>query len=556
MEGQEARSGTLPQLLYYLVSDACEDAGLRPALVTGAPFLASPSELLGLLVDRHVALMAARRTMAATTGGADATHSSPTTTPTRRGEQVPMLPAAIREHRRVCLLLSELLAPLWPQLSYPSSSSSSSCTTAAGGCNLGVITQLLFDLVQAGHHACAEPLRASLIACMATARATSERLAFQAAVAAIPLAAKAMRTQPVTILQVSAAALARELCIRDARLFSRVTCTELVAWARGARDTTTCPGIVAAVAHFNALSSWIATKILTATTTERNRPTDRNHASSSVGSGGKRSAVNRVNGGDYGGGGDGDGDGGSGGSGSVGGSATVSANGGARECARVLAKVIELLRQLQRARNFNAMMAVLAGINNSAVYRLKHTRALLPGRARAVLRRIGALLSHEHGWRVYRAALASCPRPALPYLGIHLTDATFVHQGNKDYVEDVVAGNTSAAAAAAAAATATAASSEGGGALSRRVNVRKLRRLHAIWSVLADCQATPYTSSTKNNGTAKGSGSVGVGSDGVSAAALTAAQECLGDLEGMDDEQLFALSLQLEAPSSSATTPH
>ena len=35
--------------------------------------------------------------------------------------------------------------------------------------------------------------------------------------------------------------------------------------------------------------------------------------------------------------------------------------------------MIAVMRQLKQLHNFNALMALLAGINSSAVYRLKHT---------------------------------------------------------------------------------------------------------------------------------------------------------------------------------------
>lgn len=33
---------------------------------------------------------------------------------------------------------------------------------------------------------------------------------------------------------------------------------------------------------------------------------------------------------------------------------------------------------------------------------------------------------------MYRAACATCARPVIPYLGVYLSDVTFIHQGNPD----------------------------------------------------------------------------------------------------------------------------
>lgn len=35
---------------------------------------------------------------------------------------------------------------------------------------------------------------------------------------------------------------------------------------------------------------------------------------------------------------------------------------------------------------------------------------------------------------MYRAACATCSRPVIPYLGVYLSDVTFIHQGNPDII--------------------------------------------------------------------------------------------------------------------------
>ncbi len=47
-------------------------------------------------------------------------------------------------------------------------------------------------------------------------------------------------------------------------------------------------------------------------------------------------------------------------------------------------------------------------------------------------------MSTNKSFCTYRAALDSCVLPATPFLGLYLTDITFVHQGNPDTVPSPV----------------------------------------------------------------------------------------------------------------------
>jgi len=54
---------------------------------------------------------------------------------------------------------------------------------------------------------------------------------------------------------------------------------------------------------------------------------------------------------------------------------------GVKERGRILNKMLAVMRQLKQLHNFNSLMALLAGINCSAVFRLKHSFAQLGARS-------------------------------------------------------------------------------------------------------------------------------------------------------------------------------
>ena len=87
---------------------------------------------------------------------------------------------------------------------------------------------------------------------------------------------------------------------------------------------------------------------------------------------------------------------------------------------------------------------ILAAFHGSAVKRLKSTWALVPAETIQTLLEIDAVMSSDLNYKVqclaahqqrYRAYLRDCSRPCVPYLGIMLTDLTFLDEGNKNFVE-------------------------------------------------------------------------------------------------------------------------
>jgi hypothetical protein len=83
-------------------------------------------------------------------------------------------------------------------------------------------------------------------------------------------------------------------------------------------------------------------------------------------------------------------------------------------------------------------MAIVAAGNMSVVQRLSKTKAALQKTMSTKIDFLGCLLLPTRSWAAYRDALSSQGPPAVPYLGVFMTDITFINDGNKDYQEDLV----------------------------------------------------------------------------------------------------------------------
>jgi len=100
--------------------------------------------------------------------------------------------------------------------------------------------------------------------------------------------------------------------------------------------------------------------------------------------------------------------------------------------AKVLEKMIDIAQLLRSFGNFNTLMGMIAGLNLSAVHRLKATSKKIPKEKRKALEDLVELMSPEGSYKNYRAVISSCSPPTIPYIGVSLTDLTFIEEGNPD----------------------------------------------------------------------------------------------------------------------------
>jgi len=108
-----------------------------------------------------------------------------------------------------------------------------------------------------------------------------------------------------------------------------------------------------------------------------------------------------------------------------------------QERARIFSYFVAVAKELQKLNNFNGLTAVLAGLSNSAVHRLTGSQQSMPSESRSDWDALSLLMAPNGANSEYRAALAQqqrCP-PFIPYIGVHLTDLTFIGVGNEDCVD-------------------------------------------------------------------------------------------------------------------------
>lgn len=104
-----------------------------------------------------------------------------------------------------------------------------------------------------------------------------------------------------------------------------------------------------------------------------------------------------------------------------------------RNRSKALSHFIEIAKELRQLQNFDGVMGVIAGLTMSPVARLKFSKLSISDQLLSFIDELEASMDPSHSWKLYRNTLRSCTGPTVPYLGVYLTDLTFIEDGNPDF---------------------------------------------------------------------------------------------------------------------------
>ncbi|CEH16051.1 Ras1 guanine nucleotide exchange factor [Ceraceosorus bombacis] len=85
--------------------------------------------------------------------------------------------------------------------------------------------------------------------------------------------------------------------------------------------------------------------------------------------------------------------------------------------------------------NFSSMMAIYSGLNNAALNRLRRTWDAVNQRHLAMFENMKVTLAPTKNFSRYRHTLRQLNPPCVPFLGVYLTDLTFIEDGNSDHLK-------------------------------------------------------------------------------------------------------------------------
>ncbi|KAM7206390.1 ras guanine nucleotide exchange factor A [Naviculisporaceae sp. PSN 640] len=98
--------------------------------------------------------------------------------------------------------------------------------------------------------------------------------------------------------------------------------------------------------------------------------------------------------------------------------------------ALVIKQWIKIAHQCSQLHNYDALMAITCALTDTSIKRLKMTWDTVSIKRKDMLKSLQAIVDFNQNYKVLRARLQDRVPPCLPFLGMFLTDLTFVDVGN------------------------------------------------------------------------------------------------------------------------------
>jgi len=105
-----------------------------------------------------------------------------------------------------------------------------------------------------------------------------------------------------------------------------------------------------------------------------------------------------------------------------------------KQRAKVFANFICILSVLKIYRNYAGIMAVISALHSAPISRLKLTKKEMNSKALKTVDVFMELMSSESSFKRYREDLKSSNEPCVPFIGVTLSDLTFLEDGNPDFI--------------------------------------------------------------------------------------------------------------------------
>jgi len=104
----------------------------------------------------------------------------------------------------------------------------------------------------------------------------------------------------------------------------------------------------------------------------------------------------------------------------------------------MLESAVELAHQFRLLQNFNAVNEVISALNSSAIHRLHATWDGLSPKGKNHFKELSDLMATAKNYQALRNEIQNLEPPCVPYLGLYLTDLTFLEEGNPTLKDNAV----------------------------------------------------------------------------------------------------------------------
>lgn len=102
----------------------------------------------------------------------------------------------------------------------------------------------------------------------------------------------------------------------------------------------------------------------------------------------------------------------------------------AKKRATIIKHWIKIAHKCLELNNYDSLMAIICSLNSSTIIRLKRTWDIVSVKRKEMLKALQAMVETDKNYAVLRRRLHNHVPPCLPFVGMYLTDLTFVDAGN------------------------------------------------------------------------------------------------------------------------------
>nr|XP_056713505.1 rap guanine nucleotide exchange factor 5 [Euleptes europaea] len=109
-------------------------------------------------------------------------------------------------------------------------------------------------------------------------------------------------------------------------------------------------------------------------------------------------------------------------------------------CKRVqlVKKFIKIAAHCKAQRNLNSFFAIVMGLNTASISRLSQTWERIPGKFKKLFTELESLTDPSLNHKAYRDTFKKMKSPKIPFMPLLLKDVTFIHEGNKTFLDNLV----------------------------------------------------------------------------------------------------------------------
>ncbi|XP_073437575.1 rap guanine nucleotide exchange factor 5 isoform X3 [Dendrobates tinctorius] len=105
---------------------------------------------------------------------------------------------------------------------------------------------------------------------------------------------------------------------------------------------------------------------------------------------------------------------------------------------QLVKKFIKIAAHCKAQRNLNSFFAIIMGLNTASVCRLRDTWEKIPGKLKKLFNELESLTDPSLNHKAYRDAFKKMKPPKIPFMPLLLKDVTFIHEGNKTFLDNLV----------------------------------------------------------------------------------------------------------------------